>query len=533
MVLFGLPVDVLDIALWSVQLLLLMSFLIQGKCAPLEKVDDRKMNPMAYILYAWGFRLSCFFVMTSIGFAFFILDDPCRWGMAAGWAKTLGFMTWDGVWLGMTSYLHGLSMMGIGHPIAASKIMTIVLNFVALSGIYFFSFSLSKNRVYAALTMVFMAPYFLHIVLGTGTLTEVPVVGFSLLGFAFLIYGYDLGEKKRKLYFLLSSVFFLISTGFHYVAWIFLLSVMVLLFLSVFWNYIGERRISLAEFFLFSIPSTLYCIAWMVSCWKRFGNPLYSMTTQMKLSKVYVGDISLLDRMMAYPSSLLFAIGYLWIMVVFSIFWYLFVKGNENKKFRLAILSVFVTLAIFIVTSIVGGHNNTPYRSLICISTILLIVAPAPLFFSTSPRMGSSGNASHSCWRTGKAQYLLIGAFSLLIYAVNIQNLSEIMYIENVNSGAVAIGSWLREEVRYPRTLSQRNLLFPIVFVRDKESADPIFYLLGNRENLSVRKVDEFNASPRLKEAQVVVSREDLNVDGLSLITKVAEYMVYQYDEKR
>lgn len=525
----GGSVGTIEILLGATQSLFILSFLLEGKCFPFEKTAHSNPHPWIPILFAWGFRLACFFTMASLGFLYFIPDDPCRWEMSFNWTKVPYFITWDGVWLGMTFYLQGLSMLCTGDPVVGSKIMTVILNLVALGGIYCFAWTLSRNRVYAAFAVVLVAPYFLHILLGTGALTEIPVVGFTLLGLSFLIRGLEEPDRRRRRWDLSrAAFFFMVSTGFHYVAWIFLLAVLVLSFLAMFWNRLGERRLSVGDFLLFALPSTLYCIAWMAGCWIKFGNPLHSMTSQMELSTRYVGNLGFAPKAMAYPLALLFSLRWIGIFVLFSIGWHFFSRQPAARRYRFAMAAAALALILFVLTSIRGGHNNTPYRSLIVISTILLVVAPSPFFVSETPGIGFWRRWNRLFLPRKGIQFVLAGVFMILVYGFNLQSVSRMLFMYRPDANSVALGNWLREEIAVPSLLTGEDLSSPII-LRNVKSSLAVYYLCGHPNRARMMSAEQFDAFGPLRESQIVVSEEGLERDGLTPVVQIGSYTVYRY----
>jgi len=526
----GWPVGTIEILLWVAQSLLILSFLLEGKFYPFERAAHSNPPPWIPILFAWGFRLACFFTMASLGFLYFIPDDPCRWGMAFNWTKVPYFITWDGVWLGMPFYLHGLSMLCTGDPVVGSKIMTAILNLVAVGGIYCFAWTLSRNRVYAAFALVLVAPYFLHLLLGTGALTEIPVVGFTLLGLSFLIRGLEEPDRKRRIRnLLLAAFFFMVSTGFHYIAWIFLLAVLVLSASALFWNRLGERRLSPGEFFLFAIPSTLYCLGWMAGCWIKFGHPLHSMTSQMDLSTLYVGNLGFTQKAMAYPMALLFSLRWIGIFVLFSIVWHFCSRQRAAGRYRFAIEAAVLALILFIVTSIRGGHNNTPYRSLIAISTILLAVAPSPFFAAESPGIGFWRRRNGLLLPRKGMQFVLAGGFMILAYGFNLQSVSRMLFTYRPDASSVALGNWLREEIAAPSLLTGEDLSSPII-LRNVQSPLAVHYLCGHPDRTRLMSAEEFDAFGPLRDSQIVVSGEGIERKGMTPVAQIGPYTVYRYE---
>src|SRR6185295_13011745 len=176
------------------------------------------------ILVAWSWRLVYVFVLASSGFQYLVPDDVARWLLSWGWSESPYAVTWDGIWQAGTFYVHGTAMAFLNDPLAASKFVSAFYNLLPLIGIFVLTQGLYRNLVFACVAVVAAAPWWLHILLGTGAMTEMPVTGLMLAGVGLLLLALDERTRERdSARALLGAAFcFLAATAFHIVAWMML-----------------------------------------------------------------------------------------------------------------------------------------------------------------------------------------------------------------------------------------------------------------------------------------------------------------------
>src|SRR4030095_7658699 len=211
------------------------------------------------ISLAWCWRLAYQFVLEGSGFWYYVADDPCRWLLAWSWAEHPYLLTWDGVWQGATFYLHGLAMRLGPDPLTASKFVSAVYPLIGFLGLFVFALGLYRDRVLATASVAVAAPWWHHILLGTGAMSELRVLGFVLGGTGLFFIALRSAEPRRRVLLLLSALSFAVGTAFHVIAWMWLT-----VFLLVAFGYAiskeGRTRFGPGSWVAFAIVATSYCV---------------------------------------------------------------------------------------------------------------------------------------------------------------------------------------------------------------------------------------------------------------------------------
>ncbi len=223
----------------------------------------------------WVLRLVYLFSLASGGLQYWIGDEPLRWLTAWQWAE--GSLTGAGIppaWMPGTSYLHGLAMQLTPDPLYGSKLLSAVYAVMPLAGLFIFAQAVFRHRALSLACVIFWTPFWIEILLSSGTMTELPMTGLMLGGAGALIAALrmPLGPRRTRLLFA-SALSFCLATLFHLVAWMHLTGVLIFV-LPVF---VRESHGTLFGRFrswvLFCAGSTAYCFAWAVDTWMKTGNP--------------------------------------------------------------------------------------------------------------------------------------------------------------------------------------------------------------------------------------------------------------------
>src|SRR5664279_3796995 len=170
-----------EIVLWVLQIAIIL-YVIRR---PGRIHEDKSVSPVAcafVLLLAWNFRLIYEFALGSSGFWYFVGDDPSRVLMSYSWSRDPFFITWDGIWQGGTFYLHGAAMRVVRDPMFASKMVSAFYGLFPLLGLYVFTQGLYRNRKLSLAAVLVTAPLWLHLLMSTGALAEMPMVGLMLTG---------------------------------------------------------------------------------------------------------------------------------------------------------------------------------------------------------------------------------------------------------------------------------------------------------------------------------------------------------------
>ncbi|MGH0032129.1 MAG: hypothetical protein ACQGVC_20255, partial [Myxococcota bacterium] len=165
----------------------------------------------------WIWRLVYAFVLASGGFRFWIGDDAVRWLNAWRWSQEPFLLLPGDPWLVGPYVLHGSAMALLGDPILATRLLASALCVLPLVGVFLLAQALYRSPAVSALSAAILAPHWLHVLLGTGTMTELPLVGLLLGGLALQLIAERDGTRAPAW---AGALCLALATSLHMVAWI-------------------------------------------------------------------------------------------------------------------------------------------------------------------------------------------------------------------------------------------------------------------------------------------------------------------------
>jgi hypothetical protein len=409
----------------------------------------------------WAWRLAYHFVLASSGFWYFVADDPCRWMLSWSWAREPFLITWDGIWQAGTFYLHGLAMRLGSDPLVASKFVSTLYPLIALSGAFLFAYGIYRDSVVAVLTVVFLAPWWLHILLGTGTMTEMPVSGLLLAGAGLLAIGSRSRGSRRRRFLLLSAISMAAVTAFHIVAWMILAGVLGSLLIYAATS--GKRRdFGVRTWLGFSMLATSYCWIWTVGCWVKFGDPLHFLRHYAELNRAFWGDVPLGARLLTHPVALVETIAGFLPLAVFGAATGLVQRTEERGRIRFALAATASALIVLVLSNVLGSTGGYPIRATLTLATALVPISLAPLrslFRSEAPADVRSTPGR----RRVVAKGAILATIALSWFAANHMKTFALQRSANeLDSDAIALGAWLRQEILRPQHLKAGPAAVPI-----------------------------------------------------------------------
>jgi hypothetical protein len=259
---------------WGLQLLLIGSTALRPE-GSIRLPSPRISSCLLVLALGWVFRLAYLYALASGGFKFWIGDDPLRWLIAWEWAHGVSDVAAPGTWMPGSYYVHGAAMELIADPFYASKLLSATYPVLSLAGVFVFAQAVFRHRGLSCASVVLLAPFWIDILLSTGTMTEMPTVGALLFGAAALVVALRTPVGRRRAGLLLcAAASFAVATTFHLVAWIQLagiLSFLLPVFLRKTHGTFGRR---LRTWLAFSAVSSSYCLFWVIGHWVRAGSPL-------------------------------------------------------------------------------------------------------------------------------------------------------------------------------------------------------------------------------------------------------------------
>lgn len=259
---------------WGLQILLIV--LVSRRAAgPIQLPEPGISFCLLVLCVGWVLRLAYLFALASDGFMYWIGDDPLRWLMSWSWLHSPPEgSTHVTVWMPGTTLVHGVAMTLIPNPLYASKLLSASYSAMSLAGVFVFAQALFRNRVISVACVAFLAPFWIDILLSSGTMAEMPTVGAMLGGAGALLYGLRLPVGCRRTLILFSAAgSFAIATAFHMVAWIELTGILLFLLPVFLRSMAGSRLTRFRSWVLFCAVSTSWCLVWAVDQWISTGSP--------------------------------------------------------------------------------------------------------------------------------------------------------------------------------------------------------------------------------------------------------------------
>lgn len=538
-------ISIVEAALWSVQILLILAVLLFKNKSPLHEKKSLSISTcLLAIVLAWCWRLVYQFVLASGGFPFFFLDDPSRWRMAYQWSRVPYLITWDGLWLGMTSYLHGSAMRFIDDPIMASKFISAVYNLLPSVGLFVFTQTLFRDRLFSCIVVLFSAPFWLEILLSSGTMTEPPVIGLMLLGSGLLLEGLQAAQpRRRRMILTAAALSYLLASSFHYMVWLHLAAILSALLVYALWTRGKQFHFTWKSWLVFSLVSVSYCIIWVLGCWSIFGDPLYFIKHQSSLNLAILSHTAppVRSLMLEYPEALLYTVRSFLPLALVGLFMSMRKEALEKRKVNAVLVVAGLILLILISTSVKGGTNASPYRTVIVLAALLVPISLMPVYRGLV-QVFAQGQFRQNSMR---GKQLLAGCLIFLFAGLWVMdNHQKIMQGRGKRLGltgelspdAIALGTWLRHEIRTPQYLSPENLKYPIVFwfSESAQLGDKItlHYLSGFPGQLDLRLGKHTPDLDQLNPGQILITDRPLESRQLVFLRQMGRYSLYQVGEK-
>jgi hypothetical protein len=626
---------------WGLQILLI-ALVSRRAAGPLRLPEPGISFCLLVLCLGWVLRLTYLFALASDGFMYWIGDDPIRWLTSWSWVNSPhGELRSVATWMPGTFAAHGVAMALIPNPLYASKLLSASYSVMSLGGVFVFAQALFRSRVISLACVAFLAPFWIDILLSTGTMAEMPTVGAMLGGAGALLYGLRLPVGRRRTLILLCAAgSFAIATAFHMVAWILLTGILLFL-LPVFLRMEhGSLLTRFRSWVLFCAVSTSWCLAWAIEQWTSTGSPFTAFRKAGDLSKYKIGGpldlvavlspvasvgelvlvavavVALLVLMFlcfvspgddervlgrfgvaqlqrarwgaailslglglvafsviqdwlnalspeerelvvtnwaVFPVSLAYCLHYYLPLVMTGVFVLLRNREGHDRVPRLVLACIGWILAILIATSVMGGANITPFRTVLALSAALLPFAMAPLFDRPSLDRGPK-SASHAdsvqgvpgrAWLTIGVAVLVLGTNVVANHTRIDTELPAPSILTRANKGAkqptdaFALGSWMRAETKDPGYLSTENLSHPFQLALSHEVAgirqalieypvgDPARFARPHRLKNPVQQTGP-QVIAKLVPGQVLISDYDIELPELRLITRMGRYRVYE-----
>jgi hypothetical protein len=626
---------------WGLQLLLI-ALVSRRAAGPIRLPEPGISFCLLILCLGWVLRLAYLFALASDGFMYWIVDDPIRWLMSWSWLNSPPEEL-SGVvgWMPGTTLLHGVAMALIPNPLYASKLLSASYSVMSLAGVLLFAQALFRDRVISLASVVFLAPFWIDILLSSGTMAEMPTVGALLGGAGALLYGLRLPVGRRRTLILLCAAgSFAIATLFHMVAWIQLTGILLFL-LPVFLRSLhGSLLTRFRSWVLFCAASTAWCLVWAIDQWISTGSPftvfrkvgdlalfkiggpldlvavlgpvasfgeLAIVATALVVLLVLIGlyfvapvrnervlgrfEVAQLRRARwgavilgaalcfpafsviqdwlsalapnerervvtnwaVFPVSLAYCLYYYLPLVLNGVLVVLRRREGHHREQRLVLACVGWIFAILMATSVMGGANLSPFRTVLVLSAALLPFAMAPLFDrSARDRDPESVLHADSVKRVPRSAWPAIGVALLVVGTNAVANhtridseipipsvLERAHKFENKPSDMYALGSWMRAEAKSPSYLSRDNLSHPFELtlasdvggVRqiliEYQLGDPARFARPHWRRKAVRQTPP-QLLAMLIPGQVLISDYEIEVPELRLITRLGQYWVYE-----
>jgi hypothetical protein len=524
-----LPVDALDWILWGLEVLAVaIAWRAKKRPLPAETGPWTGERCAIAILMAWSWRLVSVFVLASIGFWYLVPDDVARWLLSWGWAVSPYLVTWDGVWQGGTFFVHGAAMSILHDPLVASKFVSALYNLLPLAGTFVLTQGLYRNARLSSLAVVAVAPWWLHILLGTGTMTEMPVTGLMLAGVGLLLLVFDEKIRERNAVgaMIASALCFAAATSFHMVAWMMLVSFLVAFArpLLATRNSVVRRRLP-----LFLALSFSYCVAWGFACWIKFGNP-FSSFAAYGAAFVNIGlRLPPAVRIRAYPLAFLYDAWLILPALAAGVISAWVNRNETGRRERTVVIGVAATLAVMTGSAIVGNTTALPARS-----TVPIVAALFPIALATVAGAWPIGWVPRQAPKTEKLRVVAVLVLAVAWLAVNhARTFQRVRSQQTLEPDAVAMGAWLREALgqpdgdgRFPRGDAVHVWVAPSAAYPDYS----IVYLFGSpaRTRNHMAAETEEGVLSSVGPGEWLVTDQPVTPSALQMVGTIGKYQLYR-----
>lgn len=471
---------------------------------------------------AWAWRLACLFLLVSLGFHYSIPDDASRFYLSWGWYKQPYLITWDGIWQGGTFYVNGLAMHLIHDPLAAVRCVAVLFNLLALLGVFLFTEGIYRDHCHSMLTVLFAAPWWIGILLGTGTMPETPLIASLLGGAGLFLIGLSAAPQFRLLALWAAALCFAAATSFHMVGWMVLAPILLG---SLVYAWISQRHggaFRLTTWSWFAAVSVSYCVVWLIGCWVKFGSPFDAMQRNAESLTRDSGITLLSARISAYPLALWHDLWPLLPLVLFGIVSGSVRAGSDRERVRAALTVIGLGLGVLIASAAAANPDGHPYTTVAVLGMALLPVALSPLVSLLSVAR------THTRWKRIGAVALVALVAVFWAWDNQVRAMHSLQAAGGPDTNAIAVGEWLRAEMQAPRLLNLGAAAPPVRVWTDSHDKDlAIFYacgLLGRLEEW------EPNTNPvdSMQQGQYLVTDRDVQNIEVTLRFKAARYNIYQ-----
>ncbi len=471
---------------------------------------------------AWAWRLACLLLLASLGFHYSIPDDASRFYLSWGWYKQPYLITWDGIWQGGTFYVNGLAMHLTHDPLAAVRCVAILFNLLAPLGVFLFTEGIYRDHGHSILTVLFAAPWWIGVLLGTGTMPETPLIASLLGGAGLFLIGLSAAPRSRLLAWWAAALCFTVGTSFHMVAWMVLAPILLVLLV---YAWISQRHggaFQLTTWLWFAGASVSYCVVWLIGCWVKFGSPFDAMQRNAQ-SLIRDSGVTLLSaRISAYPLALWHDLWPLLPLVLFGIVWGSVRAGSDRGRVRAVLTTIGLGLGVLVASAAAANPDGHPYTTVAVLGMALLPIALSPLV-----SLLSAVRTHTRAKRIGAA--VLVASVAVFWVCDNqARAMRSLQAAGGPDTDAIAVGEWLRAEMHTPRLLDLGAAAPPVRVWTDNHNKDlAIIYACGFPGRLEQWE-PYANPVDSMRQGQYLVTDRDVQKIEVTLRFKVARYSIYQ-----
>jgi hypothetical protein len=529
------PVSGLELFGWILQVALIAS-VATGR-ARLRLPEPTLAACIIVLLAAWLFRLAELFALASTGLDYWIGDDALRWARAARWWSDPYLVRLDQDWLAGGYILHSLAMEIAGDPLVGSKLLAALLAVLPLAGLFVFAQAVFGRRAVSCACVVVAAPWWIHVLLSSGTMTGMPTTGLMLGGSGLLVFAVrEAGSSRRRWLVAGAALLFAAATALHFASWLQLAAVIACLGVHAVTRPPDRRRAALREWVGFSVLSTPVCVVFLLTAWVATGRPfgLFEGLAAQTTYKLGGAGASWLEIGALYPHALVYSIRAFLPLLAWGLVWPFLTRSDTALRARWVLACLGAPLLVLIATALAAsGTNLTPFRTVTGLATALVPFAVAPL-------LGGVRDAAPGSLRSDR----LGAALAILVVAglvvVNHQRIwleaptptsTELRLDEpaNLRGDAAALGAWLRREDAAPTVLHRAELERPILVVLTPPSVFKriaLEYAIGDPQRVAYLDVDGLTIG-RPEPGRILVSDARIEHPDLRAVKRVARYFVY------
>jgi hypothetical protein len=471
-----------------------------NSAASVRRIVEQSKDDLLLLAVLFFTKLILVLHVILSGFRMLMNDEPVRYQMSLAWMRDPYFAPWDHVWLGGYFALVGSYMELFGSSYPSVKLLAILTSLAGIAGAYYLCKHLFDSRFAGFVGGLFLAGGHVHTWLSATLMPGIFVIAFTLCGAAFFLWGL---KRERNWGLLLGSALIGLSCSFRYEQWI-----MTALFDVVLLVLVLTRRIRVWVFIACGALSAWYVLAWMLSSWIRYDDPMHFLRSAVAVTEQPEGNpFWVMWQEIRFWERLSFVLGFIG-LVLCSVF--------GNKYQRVYALWVITFSILFPLSMKVGTAMSTwriiqGWRAIVVMAIPAIAMIPALWIHKVELRR----------WA---AVAIVAGCF---VFVAEQSSRAKVLPMWEFQSANLAMAEWVLHEKENPKAFAKYYR--PEVFYLSRgpnlgegEAYGIIAYLSQYKR---VRFGTEYN---KKDPPEFIITRSEKDMPGYHLIGYMQDFRIWE-----